>query len=56
MVYDGIPSKTCILIGEFINFSRLDYCSTLLTNSTKIQLLQIDRIIKSTTRIIFNKR
>ena len=52
----SLPSKTVYLLANALMFSRLYYCSTLLTNSTKIQLLQLDRIIKSTTRIIFNKR
>ena len=52
----SLPSKTVYLLANALIFSRLDYCSTLLTNSTKLQLLQLDRIIKSTTRLIFNKR
>ena len=52
----SLPSKTVYLLASALIFSRLDYCSTLLTNSTKLQLLQLDRIIKSTTRLIFNKR
>ena len=51
-----LPSKTVYLLANALIFSRLDSCSTLLTNSTKLQLLQLDRIIKSTTRLIFNKR
>ena len=52
----SLPSKIVYLLANALIFSRLDYCSTLLTNSTKLQLLQLERIIKSTTRLIFNKR
>ena len=52
----SLPYKTVYLLTNDLIFSRLDYCSTLLTNSTKLQLLQLDRIIKSTTRLICNKR
>ena len=51
-----LPSKTVYILANALIFSRLDYCSTLLANSTKLQLLLLDRIIKSTTRLIFNKR
>ena len=45
-------------IPKFKNglLASLDYCSTILINSTKQQLQQLNRIIKSTTRLIFNKR
>ena len=45
-------------IPDFKNglLASLDYCSTILINSTKQQLQQLNRIIKSTTRLIFNKR
>ena len=39
--------KNSLLISECFNFSSLNYYSTLLTNSTKIQLLQLNLIIKS---------
>ena len=45
----SLPSKTVYTLAIGLMLSILDYCSTLLTNSTKIQLLQIDRIIKCTT-------
>ena len=52
----SLPSKIVYLLTNTLIFFRIDYCSTLLTNSTKLQLLQLDRIIKSTTRLIFNNR
>ena len=55
-IQKDLPCKTVYLLANYSIFSRLDYCSTLLANSTKLQLLQLDRIIKSTTRLIFNKR
>ena len=51
----SLPSKSVYLLANALIFSRLNYCSTLLTNSTKLQLLQLDRIIKSTTQLFFNK-
>ena len=52
----SLPSKTAYLLANALLFSRLDYCYTLLINATKQQLQQLNRIIKSTTRLIFNKR
>ena len=52
----SLPSKRVYLLTNAFIFSNLDYCSTLLTNSTKQQLQQLNRIIESTTRLIFNKR
>ena len=57
----SLPSKMVYLgyyylLANALIFYRLDYCSILLSNETKQQLRQLNRIIKSTTRLIFNKR
>ena len=44
------------LLANSLICSILDYCSILLINSTNQQLQQLNCIIKSTTRHIFNKR
>ena len=46
-----LPSKIVYLLANTLYFTRLDYCSILLTNSTKIQL---ERIKKSTARFLIN--
>ena len=46
----SLTSKTVYLLANALIFVRLDYCSTLLINSTKQQLQELNRIIKSTTR------
>ena len=44
-IRESLPSKTVYLLANALTFTRLDYCSILLINSTKQKLQQLNRII-----------